>query len=96
MKCNTRRGLLHYLVISRAEELYEAEAVTERVRHEGKATPIFGSNLRFNERPACDRPLNSRFDVVDDEVEMDWRPVSPVGSAFRRCARHRRTRRLRQ
>jgi hypothetical protein len=66
------------IIISGADELQDAEPVTERIAHSGDATPREGLNSIFKLGPGRQRALDRKFNIFDLKVQMHRRPVAAI------------------
>src|SRR2546430_8103627 len=66
------------MIISGADELQDAEPVTERIAHFSDATPREGLNFIVNLSSGCQRALDRSVHIFHLEVQMHRRPVAAV------------------
>src|SRR4051812_25992428 len=72
------------LVVALAFELEEAEAVAEGIVQERDSAVWLLSRSCLDNGAGSPRSSNSCVEVSDDEVQVEWRPMSSVGAKLRR------------
>src|SRR4030095_11146153 len=66
------------VIISGADELQDAEPVTERVAHFSNVTPRERLNVAFRFGTSRQRALDGKFNIFDLKVQMHRRPVAAI------------------
>jgi len=72
------------LVVALAFELEEAEAVAEGIVQEREAAVWLLTRSCLDNGAGSPRSSNSCVEISDDEVQVEWRPMSSVGAKLRR------------
>src|SRR5690606_4063016 len=93
-------GVVGYLrgnrVITATQELHEAKAVAEGIGQQRKLAPGVGAYRLFQPGSHGNGLLHGSVDVLDKEIEMNWRPVTTVITTLAACRRSRCVRLLDQ
>jgi hypothetical protein len=75
------------LVIATAKKLDQAKAVTERIGQDSYFAPNVDADFSLRTRPGRYGAVESDRNVVDDYVEVHWRPVTIVVTRILTCTK---------